>query len=85
MNASALIEKGIGKRWQKNGMDRIYINKETFAGIEYDEIPVKNYYNRYKWGELRVYFDLATDELVITSGDDEAKEAVRATIEGLLA
>ena len=74
--------EAIGKRWQKNGMDRIYINID--GQKEYNEIPVRNYFNRCEWNNLKVFFDVNKEELVITTGDSTAKEAVKAIINEML-
>lgn len=72
----------IGKRWQKGNMDRIYINID--GSVEVDEIPVKNYFNRYEWNNLKVYYDNKVKELVINGGSSEAKEAVKIVVEKML-
>lgn len=71
----------VGKIWEKNSMKRIYIDTAKLADKEYGEIPVRNYFNRYEWGSLKIYWDCTKEELVISNGNDEAKEAVKATIE----
>lgn len=70
----------IGKRWQKNGMDRIYINLSTIGKDLVNEIPVENYFNRFEKNNCKIFFDVIKEELVITHGNDEAKEAVRTAI-----
>lgn len=72
----------IGKRWTKGDMDRIYINIDGLA--EYNDIPVRNYFNRFQWGNLKVYYDVKKDELVITPASDTAKEAVKAVVADML-
>ena len=74
--------EAIGKRWQKNGMDRIYINID--GQKEYNEIPVRKYFNRFEWNNLKVFYDVNKEELVITTGDSTAKEAVKAIINEML-
>lgn len=72
----------IGKRWQKSGMDRIYI---TIDGtIEYNGVYVKNYFNRNEWNNLKVYFDNISNELVVTTGSEEAKEAARYAVSEMM-
>lgn len=80
----SLQNKGIGKRWQKNGMDRVYINKETVELVEVDDRFVCKYYNRYNWQNLKIFYDVNKGELVITTGDDTAKEMVRQAVESLI-
>ena len=79
-----LEKSGIGKRWQKNGMDRFYINMDQVLSKEFDEIPVRNYFNRYEIQNLKVYYDVIKDEFIVTSGDSRAKEAVIATINSMI-
>lgn len=74
----------IGKRWQKNGMDRIYVNKELVELVEVDGIMVCKFFNRYNWQNLKIYYDVNKDELVVTTGNDEAKIAVASAIEMIL-
>lgn len=74
----------IGKRWQKNGMDRIYVNKELVELVEVDGIMVCKFFNRYNWQNLKIYYDVNKDELVVTTGNDEAKKAVASAIEMIL-
>ncbi len=74
----------IGKRWQKNGMDRIYVNKELVELVEVDGIMVCKFFNRYNWQNLKIYYDVNKDELVVTTGKDEAKKAVASAIEMIL-
>lgn len=74
----------IGKRWQKNGMDRIYVNKELVELVEVDGIMVCKFFNRYNWQNLKIYYDVNKEELVVTTGNDEAKKAVASAIELIL-
>lgn len=74
----------IGKRWQKNGMDRIYVNKELVELVEVDGIMVCKFFNRYNWQSLKIYYDVNKEELVVTTGNDEAKKAVASAIEMIL-
>lgn len=74
----------IGKRWQKNGMDRIYVNKELVELVEVDGIMVCKFFNRYNWQNLKIYYDVNKEELVVTTGNDEAKKAVASAIEMIL-
>lgn len=71
------------RRWQKNGMDRIYIN---FTGDEeYDDHKVRVFFNRYEWSNLKVYWDVKKEELVITAGSTEAQTAVAAIVNSMVA
>ena len=70
------------KRWQKNGMDRIYINPDM--EMEYDERPLNRFFNRYERQNVKVYWDVNAEELVVTMGSDEAKEATKAVVEMML-
>lgn len=63
-------------------MYKVYINVDGTA--EYNDIPLRNYFNRYQWGYLKVYFDNKSKELVITIGSEKAKEAVKAVINDML-
>lgn len=69
-----------GKRWQKNGMDRYYINFYDIADIEVDEIRLENYFNRFQKGNIKIFWDMVKDELVVTVGNDGQKAAVEKAI-----
>ena len=71
--------EAIGLRhWTKNSMDRIYINMDPDA--EYDRRYLKCFFNRYQWMNLKVYWDVPTCQLVISTGSDDAKAAVTAVV-----
>ena len=74
MTTTQKLENMGFKHWQKNGMDRIYIKMDMDA--EYDERYLKCFFNRYQLQNLKIYWDCTKNELVITVGSDEAKEAV---------
>ena len=73
----------IGKLWEKGGMKRIYVNLDKLSDKDYDEIPVRRHFNRYEWQNLKIYWDCAKDELVISIGSDEAKAAITAALENM--
>lgn len=73
-----------GKRWTKNGMDRIYISSDVYMGLEYDEHKMYAYFNRHQRMNMKVYYDINKEELVITLGSDEAKEALTAALDKLI-
>ena len=70
----------VGKRWQKNGMDRYYVNYHDIELVEVDDMMVCKHFNRYQQQNIKIYWDMVKDELVITAGSDEAKEAVEKAI-----
>lgn len=70
------------KHWTKNGMDRIYINLD--GNYEYSERPLRCFFNRIGWQNLKVYWDVAKSELVITSNSDDAIAAVTAVVTDLV-
>ena len=72
-----------GKRWQKNGMDRIYINYDQIKDIEIDGFTAYNWLNRFERQNIKIFWDNLKDELVITQGSEEAKEHIRKAIETL--
>ena len=75
--------EAIGLRhWIKNGMDRIYINLD--ADAEYDERYLKCFFNRRQWQNLKVYWDVPTNQLVVSTGSDEAITAVTAVVTDLV-
>lgn len=80
-----MLEKmlAIGNRWQKNGMDRVYINTDKFMNAEYNGITIQNYFNRAQKNSLKVYYDVVKDEIVVTTGDESAKKAVIETLMSL--
>ena len=73
----------IGKLWEKGSMKRIYVNLDKLSDKEYDEIPVRRYFNRYEWQNLKIFWDCMKEELVISTGSDEAMAAVKAIIENM--
>ena len=72
----------IGKRWTKGDMDRVYINIDREK--EYDGIRIRNYFNRYEWDNLKVYYDIVKGTLVISKGNEEAKQAVTHIVNEML-
>lgn len=78
MDITSKYEK-IGKRWTKNGMDRIYINIDP--EIEYDERDIYHWLNRHERQNYKVYWDCQKSELVITGVyHDDAKDAIIAIV-----
>ena len=69
-----------GKRWQKNGMDRFYINFADISEIEVDDRRLDCYFNRYQRGNMKIYYDMVKDTFVVTEGDEEHKKYVEAAI-----
>lgn len=74
----------IGRRWTKNGMDRIYFNLDDIFSKEHDEVPVRNYFNRYERQNLKVFYDINKDALILTVGSNTAVEAVKDAIRQLI-
>ncbi len=72
-----------GKRWQKAGMDRIYLNYSQIENIEVDGFTAYNWLNRFQRQNIKIYWDNKKDELVITQGSDEAKEHIKRAIEAM--
>lgn len=78
------IEK-LGNRWQKNGMDRVYISRETLEKVceKYNEgiVPL----NRRQRDSFKIWIDLATGEVDAKNigriYDDDIKAWVKAYIE----
>lgn len=70
----------IGKRWQKNGMDRYYINYSDIENIEVDGFTMYAMFNRRERQNIKIYFDAIKNELVITEGDAEQKQFVEKVI-----
>ena len=70
----------VGKRWQKNGMDRYYVNYSDIELIEVDDMMVCKHFNRYQRQNVKIYWDAVKDEFVVTQGNDEAKNAVEMAI-----
>ena len=70
----------IGKRWQKNGMERYYINYSDIESIEIDGFTMYAMFNRRERQNMKIYFDIIKDELVITEGDANQKQFVEKVI-----
>lgn len=70
----------IGKRWQKNGMDRYYVNYSDIENVEVDGHKMYSMFNRYQRQNLKIYFDAVKDELVVTPADAEQKAFVESVI-----
>ena len=70
----------VGKRWQKNGMDRYYINYSDIADIEIDDLTCYNWFNRFQRQNVKIYWDMISDEFVVTQGSEDAKKHVELAI-----
>ena len=70
----------VGKRWQKNGMDRYYINYSDIADIEIDDLTCYNWFNRFQRQNVKIYRDMISDEFVVTQGSEDAKKHVELAI-----
>lgn len=70
----------VGKRWQKNGMDRYYINYSDIADIEIDDFTCYNWFNRFQRQIVKIYWDMISDEFVVTQGSEDAKKHVELAI-----
>lgn len=72
------------KHWQKNGMDRIYINLSM--DMEYDERDLYHWLNRRERQNVKVYWDCQKSELIITGvSHDDAKDAITAIVKSMVA
>ena len=72
-----------GKRWQKNNMDRVYMNYSDLADVEVDDFTMYSMFNRFQRNNMKIYYDLVKDEFVVTTADDEQKAFVEKVIEAL--
>lgn len=70
----------VGKRWQKNGMDRYYINYSDIADIEIDDFTCYNWFSRFQRQNVKIYWDMISDEFVVTQGSEDAKKHVELAI-----
>lgn len=76
---------GAGRRWQKNGKDRVYFEASEILGeTSSNGIPVRNYFNRYERQNLSVYYDVNAKKLVITNGDSDSKKEVERVVEDIV-
>ena len=73
----------IGKRWQKHNMDRVYVNYSDLKDVEVDGFTMYTWFNRFQRQNMKIYYDLIKDELVVTTADDEQKAFVEKAIEAL--
>lgn len=68
----------VGNRWTKGNMDRIYVNNETITQLLDTEasngVEIRNHFNRRERNNLKMFYDIVKDEVVVTAGDPEAKE-----------
>ncbi len=74
-----------GRRWQKYGKDRVYFEVSEILGeTASNEVPVRNYFNRYERQNLSVYYDVNAKKLVITHGGSNAKKEVERVVEDIV-
>ena len=77
----------LGNRWTKGNMDRVYMSADTMAKALDTEasngVIVRKWFNRHERMNLKVFFDIKTEEIVVTTGDNEAKRELIAIIEAL--
>lgn len=76
----------VGNRWTKGNLDRVYINAETMTQLLDTEasnsVRIGNWFNRHERQNLKMFYDIAKDEIVVTAGDKEAKqELINALME----
>lgn len=71
---------GKGKRWQKNGMDRVYLDFRKIEEIEVDERFLTCYLNRYERGNVKIYWDMISDDLHIERVRPEGVEAIKEAL-----
>ena len=79
-----LIENGIVKMWEKYGKRRAYVQLDKVLDLEYNDIPVRNYFNRYERQNLSMYADLNNGGWYVSNGSEEARNAIIATVQGLM-
>lgn len=77
----------LGNRWTKGNMDRVYMSIDTMTKALDTEasngVIVRKWFNRYERMNMKVFFDIKTEEIVVTTGDNEAKRELIAIIEAL--
>lgn len=68
----------VGNRWTKGNMDRIYVNNEAMARLmdtaASNGVEIRRHFNRRERQNLKMFYDIVKDEVVVTAGDPEAKE-----------
>lgn len=68
----------VGNRWTKGDLDRVYINAKTMTQLLDTEasnsVRIGNWFNRHERQNLKMFYDIAKDEIVVTAGDKEAKQ-----------
>ena len=78
----------VGRRWQKYGHDRVYVNAETMEKIMYTEgsntVNIRNKFNRFERNNMKVFYDVTNDEFVVTHGDDSAKAELIAVLRNII-
>lgn len=79
----------VGNRWTKGNMDRVYVNNETMTQLLDTEasngVRIGNWFNRRERQNLKVYYDVNSEEIVVTAGDEDAKEELKKALIALVA
>lgn len=74
----------VGNRWTKGNMDRVYVNNETMTQLLDTEasngVRIGNWFNRRERQNLKVYYDVNNEEIVVTAGDEDAKEELKKAL-----
>lgn len=72
------------RHWQKNGMDRIYINLSMDA--VYGDHDLYHWLNRSERMNHKFYWDCVKNELIIDNvGNDDAREAIVGIVTSMIA
>lgn len=78
----------VGNRWTKGNMDRVYVNNEIMAQLLDTEasngVRIGNWFNRRERQNLKVYYDVNNEEIVVTAGDEDAKEELKKALIALV-
>lgn len=68
----------VGNRWTKGNMDRIYVNNETMTQLLDTEasngVEIRNHFNRRERQNLKMFYDIINDDVVVNTGDESAKQ-----------
>ena len=68
----------VGNRWTKGNMDRVYVNNETMTQLLDTEasngVEIRNHFNRRERQNLKMFYDIVKDEVVVNTGDESAKQ-----------
>ena len=79
-----LINSGIVKMWEKYGKRRAYVQLDKVLSLEYDDIPVRNFFNRYECQNLTMYADLDNGGWYVSHGSTEARNAIITVVQRLM-